>query len=137
MIENFQSNVTSTCYLTSQLLYKYKEKQYDINNNIVTELIIVNISSLAAIQPFSTWGLYCTGKAARDMFFSTIAAENRNGTVSVLNYAPGPLDTDMQTEIRDAPLLDKDIKVLILVHIFITNIAFTCNNIHFHSRRYM
>ena len=36
---------------------------------------IVNISSLAAVQPFATWGLYCAGKAARDMTSQVLAAE--------------------------------------------------------------
>lgn len=30
--------------------------------------VVVNISSLAAVQPFDSWGGYSTGKAARDMF---------------------------------------------------------------------
>jgi len=29
----------------------------------------------------------------------------------VLNYAPGPLDTDMHAELRAAPELDEDIRV--------------------------
>ena len=38
------------------------------------------------------------GKAARDRFFETLAKEEID--VRVLNYAPGPLDTDMQTQCR-------------------------------------
>ena len=34
-----------------------------------------------------------SGKAARDMFFKVLAAEEKD--ISVLNYAPGPLDTHM------------------------------------------
>lgn len=80
-------------------------------------LVIVNVSSLAAIQPFEAWGMYCATKAARDMFFRTLALEENSsdgiqgsdegdidGTsnsgyqiqehppiykVRVLNYAPG------------------------------------------------
>jgi sepiapterin reductase len=51
-----------------------------------------------SIEPFDCWSVYCSVKAARDMFHQCIATENN---VRVLNYAPGPLDTDMQKEIRD------------------------------------
>ena len=60
---------------------------------------LVNISSLAAVKPFEHWSLYCAGKAARDMLFKCIAKEDSD--IRVLNYAPGPLDTDMQREIRE------------------------------------
>ncbi|XP_061836609.1 sepiapterin reductase a isoform X2 [Nerophis lumbriciformis] len=59
---------------------------------------VVNISSLCALKPFPSWVLYCTGKAARDMMFKVLAEENPD--LRVLNYAPGPLDTDMQLVIR-------------------------------------
>ncbi|MCL4138939.1 UNVERIFIED_CONTAM: hypothetical protein GTU68_066225 [Idotea baltica] len=59
---------------------------------------VINISSLAAVSPIKSWGLYCTAKAARDMLFKVLAAEEKN--VDVLNYAPGPLDTEMQIEVR-------------------------------------
>ncbi|EGF83437.1 hypothetical protein BATDEDRAFT_84986 [Batrachochytrium dendrobatidis JAM81] len=94
-----------------------------------SKLILVNVSSLAAIQPFDTWGVYSSIKAARDMFHQVIAVEEANidaeealskrttspcskdtqdtqaplksARVRVLNYAPGPMDTDMQTRIRN------------------------------------
>lgn len=59
---------------------------------------VINISSLCAVQPFKSWGLYCAGKAGRDMLFRVLAAEEPN--VTVLNYAPGPLDNDMQVRPR-------------------------------------
>jgi len=63
---------------------------------------IVNVSSLAAVQPFETWGVYCAGKAARDMFHRVLAEETKaSKQVKVMNYAPGPLDTDMQRQIRE------------------------------------
>ncbi len=98
--------------------------------------VVVNVSSLAAVQPFESWGMYCagacptpplqdlpsppprsyffppppkkhnTGKAARDMLTTTIAKEQQAtaganaSSHKTLNYAPGPLDTDMQAELR-------------------------------------
>ncbi|KAJ3161048.1 hypothetical protein HDU86_007667 [Geranomyces michiganensis] len=94
------------------------------------QTVLVNISSLAAVQPFDCWGVYCAVKAARDMFHRTFALEqeeegktsqqqqnnsNNNLALRVLNYAPGPLDTDMQTRIRDempqVPLRDVYVKM--------------------------
>ncbi|KAJ3417279.1 hypothetical protein HDV05_005735 [Chytridiales sp. JEL 0842] len=71
-----------------------------------TKVWVVNISSLAAIQPFDCWSLYALSKAARDMYFKNLALEEgllveNKGRVKVLNYAPGPLDTDMQKQIRE------------------------------------
>uniref|UniRef100_A0A8C5L904 Sepiapterin reductase n=1 Tax=Jaculus jaculus TaxID=51337 RepID=A0A8C5L904_JACJA len=50
-------------------------------------------------EPFKGWALYCAGKAARDMMFQVLAAEEPS--VRVLSYAPGPLDTDMQQLARE------------------------------------
>uniref|UniRef100_A0A8V0Z5M1 Sepiapterin reductase n=1 Tax=Gallus gallus TaxID=9031 RepID=A0A8V0Z5M1_CHICK len=58
--------------------------------NITSALCLTS----SALQPFRSWALYCSGKAARDMMFRVLAAEEPD--VRVLNYAPGPLDTDMQ-----------------------------------------
>ncbi|XP_048364892.1 sepiapterin reductase isoform X2 [Sphaerodactylus townsendi] len=80
-------NVTSALCLTSSIL-----KAFPAEPGLCR--VVVNISSLCALKPFKTWALYCTGKAARDMMFQVLAAEEPD--VRVLNYAPGPLDTDMQ-----------------------------------------
>ena len=48
-----------------------------------------------------------SGKAARDMLFKTMAEESPG--VRVLNYAPGPLDTDMQLQARTVTA-DSDLK---------------------------
>ena len=51
--------------------------------------------------------LYDPGKAARDMLFRTMALEEPD--LRVLNYAPGPLDTDMQLTARTVTG-DKELK---------------------------
>lgn len=75
------------------------------------QIDIINVSSLAAVQPFESWSLYCAGKAARDMYFRVLAEEQKKAThgrtVRVLNWAPGPMDTNMQKEIRENPSVDK------------------------------
>ena len=43
---------------------------------------VINITSLAALQPFVTWGNYCAGKAARDAIFKVLALEEEESDVS-------------------------------------------------------
>lgn len=137
---------------------------------------IINVSSLCAIKPFSTNGVYCAGKAARDMLHAVIAGERstaaeapypvRHGLearqvqpnrrhvacyshwqqlhlnscpaclplstfscqstlccrcrfhrrcrlqVVTLNYAPGPLDTEMQRELRECESTDAGVRAI-------------------------
>jgi sepiapterin reductase len=73
---------------------------------------IINVSSLAATTPFESWSIYCAGKAARDIYHAVLAKEqlkfpDRRKLVT-LNYAPGPLDTNMQKEIRENEQVDKE-----------------------------
>lgn len=67
--------------------------------------MIVNITSLCGIAPFETHGLYCMGKAAREMHHRVLAQEQApcSPRVRVLQYSPGPMDTGMQTTIRESP----------------------------------
>ncbi|KAG8178262.1 hypothetical protein JTE90_018809 [Oedothorax gibbosus] len=90
----FDVNLFSAMFLTTAFLNQFKE---------AAKKIVINISSLAAIQPFKGWSLYCTGKAARDMYFRVLAEEEKE-TVTVLNYAPGPLVTDMLPQILEQAL---------------------------------
>ena len=63
------------------------------NDETNTKKTVINITSLFAIKPTNKTGEYCTGKAAREMFFKVFALENPE--VNVLNYSPGPVETDM------------------------------------------
>ncbi|NXU56364.1 SPRE reductase, partial [Turnix velox] len=83
----FAFNVTSVLCLTSTALQAFGKRPGSSRT-------VVNISSLCAKKPFKSWALYCSGKASRDMMFQVLALEEPD--VRVLNYAPGPLDTDMQ-----------------------------------------
>ncbi|XP_070612890.1 sepiapterin reductase [Erythrolamprus reginae] len=84
-------NVTSALCLTASILKAFPAQQG-------FSRLVVNISSLCALKPFKSWTLYCMGKAARNMMFQVLAAEEPD--VRVLSYAPGPLDTSMQEEAR-------------------------------------
>ncbi|XP_020282182.1 sepiapterin reductase [Pseudomyrmex gracilis] len=58
-----------------------------------TKKMVINITSLFAIQAQVGCGEYCSVKAAREMYFKVFALENPD--VDVLSYSPGPVDTDM------------------------------------------
>jgi len=84
-------NVISVMLLNSAINKRLKDKK---------NKLVINISSLAALQPFETWGSYCAGKAARDSLFKTMAVEEGEAW-TVLNYAPGPLNTKMIKDLLD------------------------------------
>ncbi|XP_068617653.1 sepiapterin reductase-like [Battus philenor] len=64
-----------------------------IFETIEDRVIIVNITSLCAIKPMSGMAFYCSGKAAREMYFKVLAEEKKH--IRVLNYSPGPVETAM------------------------------------------
>jgi sepiapterin reductase len=71
---------------------------------------LVNVSSLAAVSPFATLAPYSVTRAARDMLARVAGAEEAGGSgVTTLNYAPGPMDSELQREIRGAPACDAGI----------------------------
>ncbi|KAI8800518.1 hypothetical protein BJ742DRAFT_686068 [Cladochytrium replicatum] len=99
------TNILAPAVLTSHFLRRFGDAR--------DGTWLINISSLAAVAPLDTMGLYSTGKAARDMFFRCVALEEDNrdkelhgdGTTSrprvrALSYAPGPMETQMQKQIR-------------------------------------
>lgn len=87
--------------------YSELSSYFDINvntptilNNLILKVIptsikrvIINITSKAAICPFKSFGFYSMGKAAREMYFRTLAEEEKD--ILVLNYSPGPVESDM------------------------------------------
>lgn len=64
--------------------------------------VVVNVSSLAAVAPFASLGLYSITRAAKDMLHRVIGEEGGGGVLT-LNYAPGPMDSELQVEIRNHP----------------------------------
>ncbi|KPP67145.1 Sepiapterin reductase-like [Scleropages formosus] len=82
-------NVSSALSLTAGVLQAFPQRPG-------LRRTVVNISSLCALEPFPSWVLYCAGKAARNMMFRVLAKEEPD--VRVLNYSPGPMDTDMQAQ---------------------------------------
>mmetsp|Transcript_25684 Transcript_25684/g.40034 ORF Transcript_25684/g.40034 Transcript_25684/m.40034 type:complete len:145 (+) Transcript_25684:391-825(+) len=77
----------------SLLLLLLQQKKGDVK-----KLVVVNITSLAAVAPFENWALYCTGKAAREMFHQVLATE-LGDWARVLSYSPGVVDTKITQEV--------------------------------------
>ena len=70
-------NLTSTIAMTSRLM----------RHAPGLSLVLVNISSLAALQAFDpAWAMYGATKAARELYFKSLALLPY---IRVLNYAPG------------------------------------------------
>ena len=97
---NVDLNVTSSAWATVRFL------RWAPLHAPAATTTVVNVSSLAAVQPTQSLAVYCQGKAARDMFHAVVAAEMGAATATttrVLNYAPGPLETDMHRDLMAAP----------------------------------
>jgi sepiapterin reductase len=102
-------NVTSSSWITSQFVRKFSSAE---NKSLC---VVVNISSLCAMEPFSTMSVYCAGKAARDLFHSVLAKEESAGGVAnvrVLNYAPGMCETAMSEELAESDRLDSELSTV-------------------------
>ncbi|KAM9858604.1 sepiapterin reductase b [Aulostomus maculatus] len=84
-------NVSSPLALTAGIL-----KAFPVRTGL--RWTVVNCSSKFAQEAKPSWVLYCSGKAAREMMFRVLAEEEPR--VKVLSYAPGPMDTEMQEDIR-------------------------------------
>lgn len=81
----FHLNYFSTIALTISFVEKLKP--------LSSKIAIINITSLIGRQPFANFAMYGSGKAARDLYFRVLAKEEPQ--LSILNYSPGPVDTDM------------------------------------------
>jgi sepiapterin reductase len=95
-------NVTSALWLSIRFARAISD---------TSSCVVVNISSLCAIQPFPTMGVYSTGKAARDSFHQVWSKElGENSNLKLLNYAPGALETDMTVDLQQAEKLDPELQ---------------------------
>ncbi|XP_063978570.1 sepiapterin reductase-like [Diachasmimorpha longicaudata] len=94
--------------------FDYWRKYYDLNvfspavlNSVVMKLfknveckkVVINMTSHAAVLPVKCSGYYCSGKAAREMFFKVFAGEYPEA--NVLNYSPGTVKTQLFDTFRD------------------------------------
>jgi len=101
----FDSNLTSCFLLNSAFVDRFATVPE-------RKKVVVQVSSLMAVQPQKTWSLYCTGKAARDMFFKVMAEEEGPDGIRVLNYAPGPMDTQLVNDVLGSASTDSKVKAM-------------------------
>lgn len=92
----YDLNVFNVISLNTQFLKVFEE--------VEDRVIIVNITSLCAIKPMSGMAYYCSGKAAREMYFRVLAEEKKH--IKVLNYSPGPVETSMIDYVLDEAVND-------------------------------
>ncbi|MDC2866546.1 (S)-benzoin forming benzil reductase [Bacillus sp. BP-3] len=100
LIANVHVNLVAPMLLSSAFMKHTKDWNVDKR--------IINISSGAAQNPYFGWGAYCTTKAGVNMLTKCIALEetDKKYPVKVISFAPGVVDTEMQTEIRQTPKED-------------------------------
>ena len=65
------------------------------------EGVLINISSGAARRGYAGWTAYCAGKAAVDRLTECVQLEEETSGLRAYAVAPGVIDTDMQTLIRE------------------------------------
>lgn len=74
--------------------------------------LIINISSISDRYPDPLYGLYGSSKAALNIYFETIAAENKD--VKIINVLPSYIDTPMQHRVRG---IHKDFDWSLTMHV--------------------
>jgi benzil reductase ((S)-benzoin forming) len=98
--KNIAVNLTAPMILTSEFINTFRESNIDKK--------VINISSGAGRKPYSGWSSYCSSKAGLDHFTRVIDVEQRDKPygVKAISLAPGIIDTDMQTKIRQSDKSD-------------------------------
>ncbi|NVK29650.1 MAG: SDR family NAD(P)-dependent oxidoreductase [Gammaproteobacteria bacterium] len=94
LIDNMSVNIASAVVFMSEVMRQIQ--------NLPARKVIANISSGAATSPYAGWSLYCMAKAGIEQFVRSVAEEQKNSVtpVTLLNFIPGVIDTEMQREIR-------------------------------------
>ncbi|EPT28910.1 oxidoreductase, short chain dehydrogenase/reductase family protein [Toxoplasma gondii ME49] len=99
-------NFTSFSILNARFLHRLLET-VSSSSSRPGVVRILQISSLAGLQPFPSLPVYSSVKAARDMLMRVVAAEMKeckemqNCDLKTLSWAPGQLATDMMKEVRE------------------------------------
>nr|WKN35153.1 SDR family NAD(P)-dependent oxidoreductase [Tunicatimonas sp. TK19036] len=94
--QTFSLNITAPAILMNHFIRTYQSS--------AAERILINISSGVSQYAVDGWSGYCASKAALDMLTEVAALELEKRAVSnfrVYAVAPGIVDTQMQTDIRD------------------------------------
>jgi secernin len=119
MRQTMDLNVTSCLWASVKVAQHIKSIKQQHQQHPI-DAVLVNISSLVAISDdFLTMGIYSAGKGARDKYHTILAKEeaaqaaanaSSDSTIKTLNYAPGPLETEMTQQLRNATTLDANVQ---------------------------
>jgi len=83
---------------------------------------IVNVASIAGVQPFPTWGAYNVSKAGLIALSKTLAAEERHHGIRVVSICPGAVDTGLwdtdtvQIDLNRSAMLTPEIVAQSILH---------------------
>ena len=91
IINEININITAPTILCNQFIKAYRDSE--------SKLVIINISSGAAIRPIHSWGTYCQSKAGLDMLTKILNEEHLK--IKTISIYPGVVNTDMQKKIRN------------------------------------
>ncbi|TCN26869.1 (S)-benzoin forming benzil reductase [Mesobacillus foraminis] len=96
VLRNIQVNLTAPILITNLFVKAAEERG--------KRLVIANVTSGAAERPSHGWSIYCSTKAAINMFTETAALEftNKLSQTVIFGYSPGIMDTGMQETIRSS-----------------------------------
>ncbi len=96
IIHSIQLNYTAPLILISKL--------YNATCNQRAKKFVLNIGTGAANRAMDGWSLYCSSKAALQMFDEVISKENKMHAKQLWNrnLKPGVIDTEMQSQIRES-----------------------------------
>lgn len=84
-------NVKSIFYVT-QIVWRQMKRQEQKEKG---RAVVINISSLAAVDPFPGFSLYGSTKAWLDLMTHALAAEGKDDSISVYSIRPGAVETSM------------------------------------------
>ncbi|MCH7657389.1 MAG: SDR family NAD(P)-dependent oxidoreductase, partial [Bacteroidetes bacterium] len=98
MIKAYLINLVAPAVMINNFVNAYQQSPAD--------KIVLNISSGAGKRPVDGWMAYCSTKAGLDLFAEVVAKEQdiagHSDPIRILSVAPGIVDTQMQSEIRDS-----------------------------------
>ncbi|KAF8821835.1 oxidoreductase, short chain dehydrogenase/reductase family protein [Cardiosporidium cionae] len=109
-------NFASFCIVNTELMKFLHTISADMQKNVggdipvLKTVRIIQISSGAAVRPIPALSIYCSVKAARNMYFQVLAkeieleADLQRFDIKLLNWSPGPMETSMFQELRESDL---------------------------------
>ncbi|KAG8134230.1 hypothetical protein E2320_007365 [Naja naja] len=108
-------NVTSALCLTASVLKAFPAQPG-------FSRVVVNVSSLCALKPFKNWTLYCAGKAARDMMFQVLAAEEPDVQEEARTLSADPELRQFFLHLKESgQLIDCDVSARKLLDLLVAN----------------